>query len=84
MNVSILGGGAWGTTLAQTLTDNGNFVVIRDINPDFIDKINQEHVHPFFGMSIPQTIRATVSLSEPSASSDVDALRVPTNAMRMG
>ena len=44
MNVSILGGGAWGTTLAQTLTDNGNLVVIRDINPDFIDKINDNGI----------------------------------------
>lgn len=83
MNVSILGGGAWGTTLAQTLIDNGNLVVIRDINPDFIDKINEEHVHPFFGMSIPQTIRATLSLEETLDFSDVVVLCVPTKAMRM-
>lgn len=83
MNVSILGGGAWGTTLAQTLTDNGNLVVIRDINPDFVKKINDEHVHPFFGMSIPASIRATLDLKETLDYSDVVVLCVPTKAMRM-
>ena len=83
MNVSILGGGAWGTTLAQTLTDNGNNVLIRDINPDFVEKINVEHVHPFFGMSIPSTIKATLDLKETSDFSDVIVLCVPTKAMRM-
>ena len=83
MNVSVLGGGAWGTTLAQTLTDNGNLVVIRDINPDFIKKINDEHIHPFFGMSIPPSIRATLSLEETLDFSSVVVLCVPTKAMRM-
>lgn len=83
MNVSILGGGAWGTTLAQTLTDNGNKVLIRDINPDFVLKINNEHVHPFFGMSIPSSISATLDLNEAASFSDVIVLCVPTKAMRM-
>ena len=30
MNVSILGGGSWGTTLAQVLTDNGNKVLFKN------------------------------------------------------
>jgi glycerol-3-phosphate dehydrogenase (NAD(P)+) len=49
MNVSILGGGAWGTTLAQTLTDNGNLVVILDINIEFVEKACTSilwYVHP--------------------------------------
>lgn len=83
MNVSILGGGAWGTTLAQTLTDNGNSVIIRDINPDFVKKINDEHIHPFFGMSIPSSIHATLDLNETLDFSDVVVLCVPTKAMRM-
>ena len=83
MNISIIGGGAWGTTLAQTLTDNGNSVIIRDINPDFIKKINDEHVHPFFGMSIPSSIKATLDLKETLDFSDVVVLCVPTKAMRM-
>lgn len=34
MNITIIGGGAWGTTLAQVLADNNNQVLIRDINLD--------------------------------------------------
>ena len=41
MNVSIIGGGAWGTTLAQVLTDNSHSVMIRDINEMFVDKIKR-------------------------------------------
>ena len=54
MNISIIGGGAWGTTLAQALSDNGNLVLIRDINPDFVKKINENHLHPFFDLEIPK------------------------------
>ncbi|MCR5232250.1 MAG: NAD(P)-binding domain-containing protein [Acholeplasmatales bacterium] len=82
MNVSILGGGAWGTTLAQVLTDNGNKVLIRDINLDFIKKINENHVHPFFDLAIPESIMATESLEEAAGFSDVIVLCVPTKAMR--
>ena len=39
MNISIIGGGAWGTTLAQVLADNGHNVLIRDINDKFVEKI---------------------------------------------
>ncbi|MBR6288930.1 MAG: glycerol-3-phosphate dehydrogenase, partial [Acholeplasmatales bacterium] len=39
MNISIIGGGAWGTTLAQALADNNHQVLIRDINPEFVKKI---------------------------------------------
>lgn len=82
MNVSILGGGSWGTTLAQVLTDNGNNVLIRDINKDFINKINNNHLHPFFDLTIPETIKATDSLEETLNFSDVIVLCVPTKVTR--
>ncbi len=83
MNISIIGGGAWGTTLAQALSDNGNLVLIRDINNDFVNKINNEHLHPFFDLEIPATIKATLSLDEALNFSDVIILCVPTKAMRI-
>ena len=82
MNVSILGGGSWGTTLAQVLTDNGNNVLIRDINNDFINKINNNHLHPFFDLIIPESIKATDSLEETLNFSDVIVLCVPTKVTR--
>ena len=82
MNISIIGGGAWGTTLAQALSDNGNTVLIRDINDEFISKINNEHLHPFFDIKIPENIKATSRLGEAVAFSDIIVLCVPTKAMR--
>lgn len=82
MNISIIGGGAWGTTLAQALSDNGNDVLIRDINPNFVKKINEEHLHPFFDVVIPENIKATLDLKEAVEHSEVLILCVPTKAMR--
>ncbi|MCR5349567.1 MAG: NAD(P)-dependent glycerol-3-phosphate dehydrogenase [Acholeplasmatales bacterium] len=82
MNVSVIGGGAWGTTLAQALADNGNDVLIRDINPNFVDKINNLHLHPFFDKEIPSSIKATLDLKMAVNFSNVLVLCVPTKAMR--
>ncbi len=82
MNISIIGGGAWGTTLAQLLADNGNDVLIRDINSNFVEKINNTHLHPFFDLKIPENIKATLDLNEACNFSDVLVLCVPTKAMR--
>ena len=82
MNVSIIGGGAWGTTLAQALADNGHNVLIRDINPDFVDKINNTHTHPFFDVTIPENVKATLDLDLVINHSDVLITCVPTKVMR--
>lgn len=82
MKISCIGGGAWGTTLAQVLSDNHHEVLIRDINPQFVEKINQTHTHPFFDTTIPSTIRATLSLKDAVDFADVIILGVPTVVMR--
>lgn len=82
MNIACIGGGAWGTTLAQVLSDNGHTVLIREINPLFVEKINHTHTHPFFDTTIPQTIRATLNLEEAVDFSDILILGVPTKVMR--
>ncbi len=82
MKISCIGGGAWGTTLAQVLSDNGHQVLIRDINPIFVDKINQEHTHPFFDVTIPANIVATLSLEEAVNYSDILIICTPTKVIR--
>lgn len=82
MNISIIGGGAWGTTLAQALSDNNHNVLIRDINPVFVEKINTTHKHPFFDSILPEDVKATLDLKESLDFADVIVLCVPTKFMR--
>jgi glycerol-3-phosphate dehydrogenase (NAD(P)+) len=81
MNISIIGGGAWGTTLGQTLHDNGHRVLIYDINPKAVEKINN-HLHPFFDTVLPDEVVATTSLKEVIDFSNYFILSVPTKAVR--
>lgn len=83
MRIACIGGGAWGTTLAQVLSDNHHEVLIRDINQEFVNKINMNHTHPFFDTSIPEAIQATTSLKKAVDFSDIIVLCVPTKVMRM-
>jgi len=81
MKISIIGGGAWGTTLGQTLIDNGHQVLIYDLNPIAVQKINN-HYHPFFDTILPDGVIATTSLKEVIDFSNYFLLSVPTKAVR--
>ncbi len=82
MKISCIGGGAWGTTLSQVLSDNGHEVLIRDINPTFVEKINETHTHPFFDTTLPQNIRATLDLKETIEYSNIIIICIPTKFIR--
>lgn len=81
MHISIIGGGAWGTTLGQVLIDNGHQVLIYDVKQENIDKINQKK-HPFFDTILPDQIKATNQLEEAIQFSNYYILSVPTKAIR--
>ncbi|CAP18307.1 Glycerol-3-phosphate dehydrogenase [Candidatus Phytoplasma mali] len=81
MKISIIGGGAWGSTLAQLLTDNNHQILINEINLEYVNKINNG-IHPIFNQIL-KDVKATVSLSETLEFSDFIVLCLPTRVMRL-
>jgi len=82
MKFSIIGGGSFGTTLAQVLVDNGHTVMIYDINEEFVKKINQKNTHPFFDGSLSKEIKATLNLEETVAFANYFIIATPAKAIR--
>lgn len=81
MNVTVLGAGAWGITLAQTLTDNGHSVCVYDVNSSFIDAINNG-THPFFKEHKIENIKGLYTLDEALDFAEYIVLCVPTKFAR--
>lgn len=80
--ITIMGGGSWGSTLGQVLTDNHNKVLIYDINKNYIDKINNQQ-HPIFPEINLYNITATNNLQKAIDFSDIWVLCLPTQKIRI-
>ena len=82
MKIGFIGGGSWGSTLANLLSDNGHETLVFDINDETVRLINEQHIHPFFTAKLNEDVKATVDLNECVEFSDILVLSVPTKAMR--
>lgn len=83
MKVSVIGGGSFGITLAQVLTDNSHDVLVYDINDKIKNQINNYHTHPFFeGLTFSDKIKITNNLEEIINYSDYYILALPTKFIR--
>lgn len=82
-NVSIVGAGAWGTALAQTLVQSGKSVTIWAREADVAADINERHVNRTFlpGVPLDLGVRATETLRE-ATRADVILLVVPAQHLR--
>lgn len=72
-NIGVIGGGAWGTALAQTLRLAGRRVTLWAREPETVNDINVRHVNRTFlpGVDLDHELVATEDLS---ALADTDAL----------
>jgi glycerol-3-phosphate dehydrogenase (NAD(P)+) len=83
VNVTVLGGGSWGTTVAALAATNTDTLLwARD--PDVADEINAEHRNARYldERLLPDSLRATSDLAEAAASADVLVVGVPSQFMR--
>ncbi|MBX7059564.1 MAG: NAD(P)-dependent glycerol-3-phosphate dehydrogenase [Leptospirales bacterium] len=69
MQTAVIGSGAWGTTLAKILAENGHSVDLWCHDQALADDINQKHenVQLFAGVKLPENIRAVTSFTEAGA-----------------
>lgn len=63
--VTVIGAGAWGTTLAQVLSDAGNDVLLWARNGDVVSEINSKHTNEqYLSGTLPTNLKATVDIKE--------------------
>ncbi len=81
--VGVVGGGAWGTALAQMLASDGREVLLWARESDVVEAVNAQHRNPRFlpGSALHPTIRATASLGDLAA---LPVLLMVTPAQHLG
>jgi glycerol-3-phosphate dehydrogenase (NAD(P)+) len=82
--VAVVGGGAWGTTLADLLARKGEAVTLWAREPEVVAGINHEHVNAVFlpGASLAPSLTATAELATAVGNAEVLVCAVPSHAMR--
>ena len=81
---TVLGSGAWGTTLAQVLCDSGQDVLIRGRNSGVVDEINNKSANSKYlpGIVLPKQLRATLDVQEAFDFGDAIVLAIPAQSLR--
>lgn len=82
MKLGVIGGGAWGTALAQVAAAGGREVLLWALEREVVDAINTAHANPVYlpGAALAPTIRATGAIGELA---ECDALLVVTPAQHV-
>ena len=82
--ITVLGSGAWGSTMAQVLSDAGNHVLIWGRNQEVVDEINSQHTNRKYldENLLPVGLRATSDLTEAFNYSSIYVLAVPAQTLR--
>lgn len=82
--VSVLGSGAWGTTMAQLLCDAGQDVLLWGRNVGVVTEINTKHTNHNFlpEVELPLNLRATSGVQEAFDFGDAIVLAIPAQSLR--
>ena len=84
MNISVIGAGSWGTTLANLVAQNGYKVVLWARERSIVDEINTSHKNSNYlkGISLSENLSATNDLKEASSDKDIIISAVPSQFLR--
>src|SRR5918994_6429566 len=83
MQVTVLGGGSWGTTVASFVSAR-NPTMLWARNPDVAGEINTEHSNESYlpGFKLSRKLSATADLEEAMRFAELLIVGVPTSAVR--
>jgi len=82
--VTVLGAGAWGTTMAQVLSDCGNDVLLWGRSSQIVDEINSSHKNSkYLGNHVlPSQLQATSDVAQAFKHSNIIVLAIPAQNLR--
>jgi len=82
--VTVLGSGAWGTTLAQVLCDAGHEPLIWGRSQDVVAEINSSHTNSKFlkGIALPSSLVATTDIDRACVFGESIVLAIPAQSLR--
>lgn len=83
LNVSIIGGGSWGTTVASLVSRNAP-ATLWARNPETVEEINSRHTNEKYlpGAKLPDKLKATNSIVEAASGADVIVMGIPSHNFR--
>ena len=83
-NISVIGAGCWGTTLAKLLGEKGYSVNLWAYESELVDIINSKHENAKYlpNLILPKTIKATNSLKEAAYDADLIVTAIPSQFLR--
>jgi len=82
--IAVIGGGSWGTALANLMADKGFEVAIWVYEPEVAASINRQHENTQFlpGIPLSPTIRAFTGIEESVAGAELLIFAVPSHVAR--
>ncbi len=83
--LAVIGGGAWGSALAQTAARAGASVVLWARDPAIVDAVNRDHANPVYlpGIALDPAIAATTDPETALAGADGALIVVPAQFLRV-
>ncbi|MCA0376163.1 MAG: NAD(P)-dependent glycerol-3-phosphate dehydrogenase [Gemmatimonadetes bacterium] len=81
---AVVGGGAWGTAIADRLARNGHVVHLWAREPDVVASVNTQHVNARFlpGATLHDALRATDNMAEALAGAALVVYAAPSHVLR--